>query len=557
MSLAALAALALAVLPGLAIAAAPEAVITRNWDAVAEWEAQSDGRSRIELSETPAIYASGLRVAYELQPNGWVQIRRTINEKITSYSPMVFWIKARSPSVLEVKIEDEDGSNFLRRIPLKDQYQEWTRLVLYLNNLDYGWGGDDKLNAAKYFHFAVSGQGSGEILLDQVGISSERPAPTFPPAGPRLDPDRDSEGYGFHQRRARAITPEDPMVYEWIKAGQDASSPEKKLVSSMDDNIAQTFNNALCSMVFILKKDRERAERILDFYAGAMDPKNTDPTLQSFYVNGKPMGFFQSIFLKGDAKTAYHSLPSDDRWVGDMAWLLIAYQYYAKTYSSKKYDAASKALKDLLVSFFKADKIGGYVQSGWSKGDTKFHETGYGEPNIDCYAAFLLTGETGLAGEIRKWLDATLKGANLPLDNYSWRVLAFGKEAADVLNIPEYDLRFRKIMDVKGRKVMGFYHNADDVQNIWMDGIGHMACAFFAVGNTDRGNFYANQYDGLTIDQVIGGKKVRGFPYTLNKLGGNDWVDPNKGHVSVAVWYIFSKNRFNPLLITQYPASAK
>lgn len=524
------------------------------WDALDQWETQSDGKSTVELSSVKGKHGSALRVRYELAPNGWVQIRRVAAEQISETQPVTFWVRAESPSTLEVKVEDQDGSNFLRRIPLKDKYKDWTRLVLYSNSLEYGWGGDDALGDVRFFHFAISGQGSGTVDLDQIGLSDGMPEASFPSAGPRLDPDRELEGFGARQRREAALTPEDPMVYEWIKANQDASSPEKRLVSSMDDNIAQTFNNALCAMVFILKKDRERAERILDFYASAMDRNNEDPTLQNFYVKGKPLGFFQSIWLKGDSKTAYHSLPSDDRWVGDMAWLLIAYHYYGKTYASKKYSAVSAALKDLLLSFYKKDKIGGFIQSGWSKGDTKFHENGYGEPNIDCYSAFLLTGETARALDIRLWLEVTLKGRNLPLDNYSWRVLAFGKDSADLLNIPEYDLRFRKTLNVRGRKVTGFYHNADDVQNIWLDGIGHMACAYFAVGNAPRGNFYANQYDALMIDQVIGGKSVRGFPYTLNKLGGNDWVDPTRGHVSVAVWYIFAKNRFNPLTVTVSPA---
>ncbi len=524
------------------------------WDSADFWEAQNDGASRIDLSVTEGKFGAALRIRYSLKPNGWVQIRKKTPVHFTGQFPITFWIKAESPSVLEVKLEDEDGSNFIRRIPLKDQYKNWARVALYFNNFDYGWGGDDKLGEVKNIYFAVSGAGAGTIYLDQVGISDQKLEATFLPAGPALDPDRALPGLGFRQRRDDQLTPEDPMVLEWIKANQDTSSPEKRLVSSMGDNIAQTFNNALCAMVFILKKDKERAERILDYYASAMKPENSDPTLQSFFYRGKAMGFFQSIQLTGDKNTAYHSLPSDDRWVGDMAWLLIAYKYYEKTYQSKKYELAAENLKRLLISFFKPDRVGGYVQSGWSKGDSKFHETGYGEPNIDCYSAFMLTGEKKLADEIKKWLDATLKGPNLPLDNYSWRVLAFGPPAADVLNTVEHDLRFRKTMDANGRKVAGFYHSPDDIKNIWLDGIGHMSCAFFAVGNLERGNFYANQYDALLMDQEIGGRRAKGFPYTLNKLGGNEWVDPHKAHVSVSVWYIFAKNRFNPLTLMKSDA---
>jgi hypothetical protein len=34
----------------------------------------------------------------------------------------------------------------------------------------------------------------------------------------------------------------------------------------MENNEAQTFNNALVAMAFLVKGERDRAERILDFY---------------------------------------------------------------------------------------------------------------------------------------------------------------------------------------------------------------------------------------------------------------------------------------------------
>ena len=135
------------------------------------------------------------------------------------------------------------------------------------------------------------------------------------------------------------------------------------------------------------------------------------------------------------------------------------------------------------------------------------------------------------------------------MENSSWRVLAYGKEAAEVLDIPEHDLRFRKTLEVDGRKAAGFFDRPDDVENIWLDGLGHMACAYYAVGNIERGNFYSNQMDAFLIERTVNGSRTRAFPYTANQKGGYDWVDVKRPHISAACWYIFAKNRFNPLLL--------
>jgi hypothetical protein len=160
-----------------------------------------------------------------------------------------------------------------------------------------------------------------------------------------------------------------------------------------------------------------------------------------------------------------------------------------------------------------------------------------------------MIGDNERAEKIRLWLESSIGGNNLPLDLYSWRVLAYGPDAAELLDIPDFDLRFRKTMMVHGREVTGVWHGPDASirDNMWIDGIGHMACAYFASGNVDRGNFYANQLDLLLIDREINGVATRGIPYTVSHAGGYDWIELDKGFVSAAAWYIFSKNNFNPM----------
>ena len=50
-------------------------------------------------------------------------------------------------------------------------------------------------------------------------------------------------------------------------------------------------------------------------------------------------------------------------------------------------------------------------------------------------------------------------------------MLAYDGAKAEMLNIPDYDLRYRKTVIVNGRPVAGPFHSANpSVNNIWLDG---------------------------------------------------------------------------------------
>ncbi|MCX5678814.1 MAG: hypothetical protein NTY76_06880 [Candidatus Omnitrophica bacterium] len=537
-----------AILASAAAADAPR----EKWDDTAKWSTNADSGCSVKLTSFRGENSNILKADYTLNNRGgWVVLSKVVIGRIDKDTPVTFLIKAVSPDDLEMKFIDADGSIFGKKVPL-GKYGEWTEIVLYPGNTDYWWGGDDKLDQIVTFELAISGKGSGSIQLDEIGPGKPGLEASFAPGGPVLDPDRDLPGIGFKERRAAALAQEDPLVLEYLKQIQDKSSPDKILVPSMEDNMAQTFNNSVVAMAFILKGERERAERILDFYANATRINNDDISLQNFFYKGQARGFYQFVALNDTPGTrAYHNPGPADRWIGDMAWLLIAYKCYEREYHSDRYATIIKLIKDLLVFFYKDEGSGGYIQHGWRDGDKKLHESyGHPEANIDCYAAFKLCGEDLYADKLKIWIDENVKGDNLALDNYTWRVLGMGAEYKDFLNIPEYDLRYRKILDYKSGRIMGFFHGPDiEVNNIWVDGTGHMACAFMAFGEPERGYFYANQLDVLLFDKRIAGKSTRTLAYTLNKTGGYDWVDTAKGFASCCAWYIFAKNRFNPMTL--------
>ncbi|MBN2453014.1 MAG: hypothetical protein JXB40_01965 [Candidatus Omnitrophica bacterium] len=537
---------------GITYAAAAAADGDLRWDDAAQWSTNADSGCFVKVNGFTGENDDGLRIDYRLKPEGgWVALSKVVIGRIDQDTPVKFLIKASSSDDIEMKFVDVDSSIFGKKVAL-NRYGRWTEVVIYPGNTDHWWGGDDNLDQIVTFEIAVSGKGSGRIFIDEIGTGKTGTEASFVQGGPALDPDRELAGIGFRQRRASEMMAEDPLVVEYLKVMQDRSSPDRKLVPSMEDNMAQTFNNSIVAMAFILKGERERAERILDFYANATRVNNDDLYLQNFFYKGQPRGFYQFVFLNDQPGTAaYHNSGDSDRWIGDMAWLLIAYKYYEKEYGSDRYGKIIGLIKDLLKFYYKEEGGGGYIQHGWRRGDSKLHEDyGHPEANIDCYAALKLCGEDEYAGKIKKWIDENVKGNSLALDNYTWRVLAFGKDYEGLLNIPEYDFRYRKTMDHKGARVAGFFHGPDiEMENIWVDGTGHMACAFMEVGQLERGYFYANQMDPIIFDRYFSGKRTRALPYTLNKAGGYDWVDTSKGFVSCAAWYIFAKNRFNPMTL--------
>lgn len=377
-------------------------------------------------------------------------------------------------------------------------------------------------------------------------------------AGPADPPATSKPAKPAPSRNAKTMQPEDPLVLAWLEQNQDASSPEQRLVPSTFRGLeAQTFNNSLVAMAFILHDRRARAERILDFYQdAAANEQNADPTLQSFYLRGAARGFYQHVHLRaaGDI-AAYHASPQIDRWMGDMVWLRIAYEHYQRTYKNDRYRRITQQLDALLDSWYmdSPDGVGGYVQHGWRKGDRKLHEdSGHHEGNIDCYALYKLLGQDERAVKIRAWLDQQLDGrTDLPLDLYTWRTMAFGPASAKLLETPENDTRFLKTLQFHGRTLTGPYHSpAPDVNNIWLDGLGHMACAYWSVGDAAHANYYANQLDAAIVTCEYSGITTHALPYTVTHAGGFDWVDLGGGFASTSAWYIFAKQRFNPLTLT-------
>ncbi|GEM_PF-590619 len=532
-------------------------LIAGSMDKYSAWSFSKQTGTNGTLSNYNGLNGDGLRISYTFSSTGgWVNLEIPIGIAYTKSNPVVFFISTtNSADKLEIKFIDSDGSVFDVKPSLSKYSGGWNHVTAYLSNASYDWGGNSTFDIPSRFSIAISGpsSSSGTVILDEIGIGKPGLASSFLPT---LDPNSELSGTGFIQRRDLSVTPEDPLVLKFLEGLQDYSTTAGKLLPTyLGGAQAQTFNNCLVYLSFQVKNERERAERILDFYLNATDSANTDSLKQNFFYKGEARGFYQECDI--------HTLKASgakNRWIGDMAWLLITCKNYQQNYSSARYDYLIQIIKDLFLTFYKEASTGGYIQHGWENGDAKLHENfGHPEGNIDCYVALKLCGEDFYAHQIKIWLDDQLNGnTSLPLDLYTWRVLAFGAMGTtytSLLNIPEYDFRYRKIINVNGKDVMGMYSNPDiTINNFWNDGTGHISCAFQAFADKQRGYFYANQFDPILVNQTIGMETVHGLAYTLNTQGYAG-VDPKIPVVSSSAWYILAKNGYNPFLSDRFTDS--
>lgn len=529
-----------------------------NWDDTSLWSTNkhNDAGVTLNFSNYEGENNDGLLLNFVLPVEfSWVIISHDVSFDAES-GPITFLIKANTSNnqnITEIKFIDDSGRVFIIEPNLSYFKDCWYRVVVYPENAEHKYGGPNSGPFGKLAKFEIAvhteSASSGTIIIDEIGLGIDGLESSFYYEGNVLDPDSLLPGIGFAQRRSSSMNSEDTLVYKYLKVMQEQSPNKITLGSYYGDNSYHTFDNSLAAMAFIAKNDSVRAGKILDFYAERTDTNNTDIALQNFFYKksaeklAEARGFYQRVYFDTDK-----AISNSDRWMGDMVWLAMAYrQYLAKFCYKEDYQYVITLIEDLLRSYYKP--VGdnkGYIQSGWRNGDTKLHEEkGHVEGNIDCYAFFKPIDDT-LSSNIKNWIEDTLKNRALSfnLDLYSWRVLAYGEGSENLLNIPEYNFRYRKEL---GDTVWGFFTGNSEFRNIWPEGTAHMASAYLNYGDSLRGYFYANQLDKLILADTINGTLIHSLPYVVRNIGGYCNEDVTIGKLSAAAWYILAKNKINPL----------
>lgn len=332
------------------------------------------------------------------------------------------------------------------------------------------------------------------------------------------------------------VFPVEWQIVTWLTEQQDETTG---LVQSQEDSSASTYNNALAIIAFTLKGLPGRAEKILDFYDGRFNGSE-------FFVGRQPRGFFQYR----DSRTGV-PLAGSNRWMGDNSWLGLAIRFYQSRTGDAHYERIAVAITSLLKSWQQAD---GHIASGWENSDAGFNTAGSAEGNLDAYKVLALYGEAQRAAAVKDWLDYNnLNWEKGPLDIHTWRVLALGGGYGFSLqDIDRADLAYKQTVQYRGRQVTGFvpFSAADAAMlltnNIWSEGTGQAAVAFYKAGYADIGDLYAAELEKLAFASPnYQGTKTISF-LAFPDAARYPWVNTDKGHVAGVCWYLFARNRFDP-----------
>ena len=324
------------------------------------------------------------------------------------------------------------------------------------------------------------------------------------------------------------------QVYNWFGAQQ---LPNGLLESVENGNIISLYDNALAALVFLMKNDVGKAEKIFDYFNGRIDSELK-----------KGVGGFSQLRDRA-------GVPNGHRWMGDNAWLLIALNNYKVKTGNAKYDELSSDIGTWLQALQDAD---GGLFAGYDASNNLLNYK-VTEGNIDAFNA--ITGYTDFHRKLLNYLklnrwdviDKNLVSwpENPPylyaLDVQSWSYLMFENYPITALTNAQRFLTTKTATN--GAQVTGYCFD-EDKDTVWPEGTGQMALAFGVANMPSEKQFYLSEMEKILVNSPTH-PKSSGFPYASNPgtAYGSDllWTGADtKIAISSCAWYLFAKGGFNP-----------
>ena len=342
-------------------------------------------------------------------------------------------------------------------------------------------------------------------------------------------------------------------AYKWFCAVQNRNG----LVSTREgtEGICFVYDQALAVIVYVAFDDIPRAKKVLDFFVEKHDEQ---------ILKGKFIGY-ADMYLSTGARGAYHFA------VGPNAWLLTAINFYIQETGDKKYIPLATALSKWMMSL---EGIEGGLTGGQEM-DFYWMST---EHNVDAFSAFrdfsVLTGKPRyriMAQKIHEWLKRCswvpsekhfINGRydpNFATDVVTWSIASLGTMYAEGLDFVKKVALTKKYYKFKDIEVEGVdfgstYEESPypDKDAVWFEGTGQMAIACYVAGREEEGDFYTNELARALTDSPAH-PGTMGLPYASNPgtpaYGGWQMQDEPLC-VSSTAWYIYSKLKLNPFLMT-------
>ncbi len=313
------------------------------------------------------------------------------------------------------------------------------------------------------------------------------------------------------------------------------------LVPSVEGGtVISLYDNALAALVFMMNDDIARAERIFDHFNNRISQELT------LGVGG----FSQFRSRSG--------VPTNHRWMGDNAWLLLALHNFKARTGSHKYDELSVKLEQWLASL--QDKDGGLF-AGYNA-QNQLLDYKVTEGIIDAFAAIpgYTSVHTGILDYLRKnrWSQMDQSLISWPennryryaLDVHPWSFLIFPDFPKATLSFAQ---RFVTTQANNSQKYVTGFCFDDDRDAVWLEGTAQMCLAMGRAGMIRDKEFYLNEIRS-SFQESAQYENAGGFPYATNRgtSYGSDllWEGADtKPCVSSGAWYLFARWNFNPFEI--------
>ena len=324
------------------------------------------------------------------------------------------------------------------------------------------------------------------------------------------------------------------MLFNWFSQQQLDNG---LLESAENGNIVSLYDNALAAMVFMLRGNVPRAEKIFDFFNARITTE----------LKSGPGGFSQLRDRNGT--------PNNHRWMGDNAWLLIALNTYKSLTGNSTYDPLAAELSNWLIGL--QDSDGGLFAGYDASGALMNYKVTEG--NIDAFNAIsgYTTFHSRLLGFLKRdrWDAATQSLVSWPgnppylfaLDLHPWSYSIF--EQFPVATLTEARRFLTTQTATNGVEVTGYCFD-EDKDAVWPEGTGQMAVAFGLASMTQEKELHLSELKKLLIQSQVHANAA-GFPYASNPATGYGgdalWpgADTNIA-LSGAAWYLFAAFDFNP-----------
>ncbi len=154
-------------------------ILLDNFDRI-DWASAKDAGAEMKLSQAQGKVGSAVKISYILGTGKWVAINKPFAINSFRGKAISFWLKGKgAANNLEVKLVDEDDTNYGVKRPTLTTDGDWTQVTFTEADFSYWWGGDQTLGPIKDIYFAVSAPGdtggSGEVMIADLRLVTANP----------------------------------------------------------------------------------------------------------------------------------------------------------------------------------------------------------------------------------------------------------------------------------------------------------------------------------------------------------------------------------------------